>query len=61
MGVVDITADEIRAVLKLKPEGQELKEFLSHFKGRVDRNTMAPFLALLKPLSRQKGKLICPK
>ncbi|KAF8427790.1 hypothetical protein EV426DRAFT_682948 [Tirmania nivea] len=58
---IDITADEIRAVLKLKPEGQELKEFLSHFKGRVDRNTMAPFLALLKPLSRQKGKLICPK
>lgn len=58
---VDITADEVRAVLNLKPEGQELKEFLSHFKGRVDKNTMSPFLALLRPLSRQKGKLICPK
>ncbi|KAF8473159.1 hypothetical protein BDZ91DRAFT_714086 [Kalaharituber pfeilii] len=58
---IDITADEVRAVLNSKPEGQELKEFLSHFKGRVGKENMTAFLALLKPLSKQKGKLICPK
>lgn len=58
---VSITADEVRAVLNLKPEGQLIAEFLSHFKGRVDKGSYQQLLALLKPLSRQKGKLICPK
>ena len=59
--IVDITPDEVKRVLLMKPEGQELKEFLSHFKGRVGKDNMAAFLGVLRPLSKQRGKLICPK